>query len=50
MIANPANAAETIEMRLGLCTQVGSGKHVLDGSPDIPCEGAILRAERGGPL
>jgi len=50
MIANPANAAETIEMRLGLCTQVGSGKHVLDGSPDITCEGAILRAERGGPL
>jgi len=35
--------AELIEMSFGLRTWVGPGNHVLNGSPDPPWEGAILR-------
>jgi len=40
---SPAKTAEPIEMPFGLRTRVGSGNHVLDGSPDPPWEAAILR-------
>jgi len=43
--------AEPFEIPLGLWTRVGPGKHVVDGAPDLPCEGAILgeRSRRGVP-
>jgi len=37
-------------MPFGLRTWLGPRNHVLDGDPDIPWEGAILRGERGIPL
>ena len=42
-IMSPAKIAEPIEMLLGLWTQVGPSKHVLDGVPDPSWEGAISR-------
>jgi len=42
--------AAPIEMPFGLRTWVGPGNHVLDGGPDPPWKGAILRGERGVPL
>ena len=33
-LVSPAKMAELIEMSFGLRTQVGPGKHVLDGDPD----------------
>ena len=42
--------AEVMEMLFGLRTQVGPRNHVLDGGPDPPWEGAILKGERGKPL
>ena len=44
---SPAKTAEPIEMPSGLTTQVGPANHVLDGGPDPPWEGAILRGDRG---
>jgi len=38
-----AKTAEPIEMPSGLWTWMGSRKHILDGSPDPPSEGAIFR-------
>jgi len=35
--------AEPIEMPSGRLTRVGPMNHVLDGSPDPPREGALLR-------
>jgi len=35
--------AKTIEMPFGLRTRVGPRNHVLDGGPDPPWQGAILR-------
>jgi len=49
-LVSSAKTAKLIEMPFGLRTQVGSGNHVLDGGPDPPWEGAILRGERGVPL
>jgi len=50
-IVSPAKSAEPIEIPFGLWIRVRPRNHVLDGGPDQPCEGAILRAgERGGPL
>ena len=40
---SPAKPAEPIAMPFGLRTPVGPGNHVLDGSPDPPWEGAVLR-------
>jgi len=37
------SSAEPIKVMFGLRTQVGPGNHVLDGGPDSPWEGAILR-------
>jgi len=37
--------AESIEMPFGLGTRVDPGNHVLDGGPDTPWEGAILRGK-----
>ena len=42
--------AEPIEMPFGLKTRVGPRNCVLDGGPDTPSEGAILRGESGAPL
>ena len=41
-LVSPAKAAKPIEMLFGLRTRVGRGKHVLDGDPDPPREGATL--------
>jgi len=43
MIVSLAKMAEPIEMLSGLWNQVGPRNHVLDGSPDLPWERAILR-------
>jgi len=32
-------------MPFGLCAQMDAMNHVLDGSPDAPCEGAIIRGK-----
>ena len=42
---SPARTAEPIEMPFGLRTPVGPGNHVLDGDPDPPSEGAVLRGK-----
>jgi len=39
----PAKTAAAIEMPFGLMIRVGPGNHVLNGGPDPPCEGEILR-------
>jgi len=44
-LVSPAKTAEPIEILFGLRTWVGPGNHVLDGGPDPPWEGAILRVE-----
>jgi len=49
-LVSPAKMVELIEMPLGLRTRVSPGNQVLDGGPDPPWEGAILRGERGVPL
>jgi len=42
---NPEETAAPIKMPFGLRTRVGPGNHVLDGGPDPPTEGAILRGK-----
>jgi len=37
--------AELMEMLFGMWTRVVPGNHVLDGDPDPPQEGAILRGK-----
>jgi len=49
-LVSPAKTGKPIEMPFGLRTRVGTGNHVLDGSPDPPWEGEIIEAERGGPM
>jgi len=44
-LVSPAKMAEQVEMPFGLWTRVGPGHHVLDGGPDPPWEGAILRGK-----
>jgi len=44
-LLSPAKTAEPIEMPFGLKTWVGQGNHVLDGGPDPPWEGAIMRGK-----
>jgi len=44
-LVSPAKTAELIEMLFGLRTGVGPRNDVLDGGPDPPWEGAILRGE-----
>jgi len=44
-LVSPAKTAAPIEIPFGLKTRVGPGNHVLDGGPDTPWEGAILRGE-----
>ena len=48
-IVSPAKVAELVEMPFGLWTLVGSGNYILDGGPDPPCKGAILRG-KGPPV
>jgi len=48
-LVSPAKMAEPIEMPFGLMIRVGPGNHVLDGGPDPPREGAILKG-RSVPL
>jgi len=40
---SPAKMAEPIEMPFGMWTRVGPRNCVLDGAPDPPQEGALLR-------
>jgi len=47
-LVSPVNSAALIEMPFGLGTWVGPRNHVLDGGPDPPWEGAILRG-KGAP-
>jgi len=42
---SPAKTAEPIEMPFEVWTRVGPRNHVLDGGPDPPCEGAILKGK-----
>jgi len=42
---SPAKTDEPINMQFGLWTWVGPRNYVLDGGPDLPSEGAILRRE-----
>ena len=44
-LVSPAEMAAPIEMPLELSTQMGPGKHVLDGGPDPAWEGAILKGK-----
>jgi len=44
-LVNPAKTVEPIEMPFELRTRVGPGNRVLDGDPDPPWEGAILRGK-----
>jgi len=46
-LVSPAETAEPIEMAFGLRTEVVPGNHVLDGGPNPPWEGAILRGKEG---
>jgi len=48
-LVSPAKRDEPIEMPFGLRTRVDPGNHVLDGGPDPPWEGSILR-EKGRPI
>jgi len=43
---SPAKTTELVKMPLGLWTQMGRRNHAVDGDPDRPREGAILREER----
>jgi len=45
ILVSPAKTAAPIEMPFGLGTRVDPRNHVLDGGPDLPWEGAILRGE-----
>jgi len=49
-LVSPTKTAELIELPFGLRTWVGPGNHVLDGDPDSPREGAILKWGKGRPL
>jgi len=42
---SPAKRAAPIEMQFGLRTRLVPRNHVLDGGPDPPWEGAILRGK-----
>jgi len=50
MITSPVKSVELIDMPLGIWTQVGPRKHVLDGVQIPPWEGAVLRGKRESPL
>ena len=45
-IVRRAKTTEPIEMPCGLWIRVGPRYHILDGGPDAPCRGAILRGKR----
>ena len=47
-LVSPAKTAAPIEMPIR--SLVSPGNHLLDGSPDTPCKGAILREETRIPL
>jgi len=46
-VVSPAKMAELIEMPFALRTRVDPVNHVIDGDPDPPWEGALLRREVG---
>ena len=48
-VVSPAKTDEPIKMSFGLWARVGPRNHVLDGGPNPPREGTILRGT-GGPL
>jgi len=45
-----AKTAEPIEIPFGLRTWVGPRNHVLDGCPDPPSKGGILRGKKRRPV
>jgi len=49
-LVSPAKTAAPILMPFGLRTRVVPMNHVLDGGPDPPWEGAILRGWKGHPI
>jgi len=49
-LVSPVKTAELIEMSFALRTRLGPRNHVLDGGPDPPWKGAILRGDRTIPL
>ena len=42
---NCAEMAEQIKMSFGFWARMGPRNHVLDGGPDAPWEGAILKGK-----
>jgi len=44
-VVSPAKTVKPIEMPFGLRTPVDPKDHVLDGDPDPPLEGAILKGK-----
>jgi len=44
---SPRKTAEPIEMSFKMGTQMGPRNHVLDGGPDPPREGTLLRGDVG---
>jgi len=44
-VVSSAETTEPIEMPFGLRTRVDTGNHVLDGGPDLPWKGAILKGK-----
>jgi len=46
LVSPEKKTGKPIEMLFGLRTRVGSGNHVLDGSPDPPWEEKIFEGER----
>jgi len=45
VLVSRAKTAVPIVMLFGMRTRVGPRNHVLDGSPDAPWEGALLRGK-----
>jgi len=49
-VVSCGRTAEPTEMLIGLRTQMGPKNHALDGGPEPPWKGAILRGKRGSLL
>ena len=45
-IVSPAKTAESIDVPLGMMSEVGPGNHVLDGGPDPPMQTGNFEGEK----